>query len=130
MEWRVLHVDGHYMLPRRRERLVPQCGNGRLQVGMLRELSILRGIEGPLQVVDVGGDLDSAGQQGGITADALEFRQAAESKIHFGDRTVHAVMLKLLQKARLQILRIDKSEQRALRISIGDDRSGRSEEHT
>ena len=124
MERRVLHVDGHHMFSRRRKRLVPQCGNGRLEVGMLRELSILQGIEGPLQAVDVGRDLDSAGQESCIAVRAFEFRQAAESKVHLGDRPVHAVMLKLLQEARLQILRIDKSEQRALRIGVRDGRSG------
>src|ERR1035437_10729867 len=111
------------MLPCRSERLLPQCGKGRLKVGMLRKLAIFRGIESAFQVVDVRRDLDSAGQEGGIAVRAFEFRQAAESKVYLGDRTVHPVMLKLLQETRLQILGIDKPEQGALRIGVGDDRA-------
>src|SRR5664280_3420015 len=90
---------------------------------MLRKLPILRGIEGAFQVVDVRRDLDPARQKCRITVRAFEFGQATQRKVYLGDGPVHPVVLKLLQETRLQILGIDKPEEGALRIGVGDDRA-------
>ena len=81
------------------------------------------GIEGALQVVDLGRNLDSARQAAlASPSTPLKFGKPLERKIHLGDGAVHAVMLQLLQEAGLQMLRLDQPEQRALGIGVGDDR--------
>ena len=119
---RVLHVDRHHVRARRRERRIVERGEHDVEVRRGRDLTVLRGVEGALQVVDAGADLHAALQVGGA-ADAAKRRQGAQSEIHFRRRSRAAIVSHPYEEAGIELDRIDESEEGVLRIDARNDRA-------
>src|SRR5215217_572009 len=58
--WGKLHVYGHHVFAGGRERWISDRGNVDVDIRRRRKLTVLTGIEGALEVVDFGTDVDAA----------------------------------------------------------------------
>src|SRR5258708_7520560 len=98
--------------------------NGDIEIGRFREIAILGGVEGALEVVYFGADVDAAGESleedfGRI--ERRESRKPAESKIDFGDRAVGTKILDAVGEGRVELGRIEELKKSALGVDAGDD---------
>src|SRR5438477_739963 len=96
---------------------------------MLGKLPVLGFIKRALEIINLGADMDAAGERSAIAAGFLqggEFRQATEREVDFGHGAHRAVMLQLDDEVGRQVYRIYQLEKRASRIGVGNDRLSRN----
>src|SRR5438132_2133754 len=92
---------------------------------MLRKVAVLGFIKSAFQVINFWPDMNASAKS--IAFAILQRRkvgQRGQGKIHLGHCTRHAVMLELHDEIGSKIRWINKLEQGALGISIGDDGPG------
>src|SRR2546421_10976924 len=84
-----LHAGREDVFAFGRELRIENRGNDDVEIGRWREFAVLGGVKGALEIIDVGANVDAAGERfeeafGGI--ERGESGKAAESEIDFGDR--------------------------------------------
>ena len=92
-------------------------GKATSRYGASRDLAVLRGVEGALEVVDAGADVHAAAFR--AAASPVTPRNAGSARkreVQLGDRPDRAVVTDPGQKIRLQIDGVDQSQERAPRI--------------
>src|SRR5208282_388842 len=119
---RVLHVDGHHMLPSRRERRMRKRRNRNLKIWIARKGAVLRCVEGPLQVIDLRADLDTAAEQVAVALglEPGELRKRGQREIDFRDRPLATVVLDFLNEVGREVSGIDQTHQRAFGVGVRD----------
>ena len=84
---RELHVDGHDVLPGRRQRSIENRRNGNIEIRRAGKFAVLRIVEGALEIIDAGADVDAAGESGVARRQeffsAVKVGQRVESDIEF-----------------------------------------------
>ena len=91
-----LRDDGHHVLAVRGERGVGEGRDRDVAVRMRREVAVLGGVVGALEVVDLGADVDPARERarggGSRGLQGRELGQAGQGQIHLRDRARRAVV--------------------------------------
>src|SRR5258706_16393899 len=91
---RVLHVNRHYVLAVGRERGIGQGRNSGFEIGLMREIAVLRFVESAFEIVDLGTDVNASFEGGPVSVfQSGESWQGGEGEVDFRDRAVAAVML-------------------------------------
>src|SRR5215831_15083596 len=86
------------------KRWIGQRWDRDLQIRLSREIAVLRFVERAFEVVDLVADVNSAAQCAGLAiVKRREVRQAGEREIHFGYRSVSAVVLQFLHEVRREV---------------------------
>ena len=111
---RVLHEARHDVVAGRRHVTIDHRGEDRIDVGALREASVLRVVVGALDVVDARAERDRAPMQGAVARQAGELRQFREREIHLARGTADAEVADGLQELVRQVLRFEELQEAAL----------------
>ena len=87
---RELHVDGHDVLAGGGERGVVKGGNGNVEIGRGGKFAVFGMVEGALEIIDAGADVDAAGERRRRHrrrwnfSSAVKFGRRVEREIQFG----------------------------------------------
>src|SRR5437588_5351669 len=123
-----LHVNREHMFAVGRERRIENRGNGGIQVRRFGNLTVLRIVEGALQVVNVRPNVNAAGEGSQCILVALErgkTGQTAKREIHLRHVALRAKILDAIREDRIELGRINEMKESAFRIDAGNDgRSG------
>src|SRR5579862_5690575 len=120
---RVLNVDRHHVLAFRSKRGIGQRWNRRLQIRLSREVSVLRLVKRPLQIIDLVADVNASLERSVVAAlQGAELRQRRKCQVNFRYAAIPTIVLQLLYEVRRKMCGIGELEQRAFRIGIGNDR--------
>src|SRR5580693_1843601 len=113
-----LHVDGHDVLPCRRECGIEDCRNRNIEIGRGRKFAVFGGVESAFEIVDAWADVDAAAQRGAISGllERGEGGQAVEREIQFCGGSLRAEMLHLNDEAWRQVNRVEKAKQSTSRV--------------
>ena len=117
-----LHAGGEDVPSFGREFGIENRGNDDVEIGRWREFAILGGVKGALEIIDVGADVDAAGERFEKTLFRIEggeSGEAAESEINFGDRAIRPEILEAIGEGGVELGRIDEMEKSAFRIQAG-----------
>src|SRR6266851_4801264 len=124
LEWRELNIGGKDVLAVRSQRRIENRGDGDVEPGGFREIAVLGGIEGALEVVDFGADVDAAGEGFEINfafGKSGKSRQTSESEIDLGDGAIGAEMFDAVGKGGIELRGIEEMKEGALGIDARDD---------
>jgi hypothetical protein len=106
-------------LPARRERAVMHRGYVDLERRVRRDLAVLRGIEGMLQVDQIRGDDEAFSRE--CCGQPRELGQAVEREMQLGRHALGAEVPHAMHEAGLEMPSAEQLEQRALGIRVADD---------
>src|SRR5947207_12089931 len=117
-----LHAGGKDVFAFGREFRIENRRNDDVEIGRWRKFSVLGGVEGALEIINIGADVDAAGESFQKTLRGIkrgESGKAAESEIDFGDGAIRPEILEAIGKGGVELGRIDEMEKSAFRIQAG-----------
>ena len=124
LEGRKLRRDRHHVMAGGRKRWIGDGGDGNIQDGMSRELSVLGGVKSPFQVIQLRADVDAACQRRACrvpsTLERDERRHARQRQVHLGHGSLAPVVLHLDHEAGVEVRGIEQAQESSPRVGIGD----------
>ena len=116
---RELHIRGEDMFAVRSKRGIENGGNRDVQPGGAGEFAVFGGVESALEIVDFRTDVNPAREGFERTRRGIERgenRQAAESKIDFGDVAIGAKVLDAIGESGIELRSINEMEESAVGV--------------
>ncbi len=104
------------------ERGIEEGGNGDVEIGGGGKFAVLGGVEGALEVIDFGADVDTAGErfEEAVGSDGFgergEIGEIAEGEVNFGDGAVAAEIFDALGESGIELRRVEEMEECALGV--------------
>src|SRR5271163_1641391 len=113
------------MLAGRSKRWIRKSGKRNFNIGIAREVAVLRLVKGALKVIDLGTDLNSPLKQVAIPfcLERGEFRKCRKREINFCDCSRGPVVLDFLNEVRREVRRIDQAHERTFGIGVRNNGS-------
>src|SRR5690348_1477886 len=122
-EGRKLDVSGEDVLAVRSERRIENRRKGDVQIRRGGKLAVFGGIEGALEIIEIGPDVNAAGESFESVFGIFERRkcwQAVQCEIDFGDGAIGADVANAKSKSGIELRRIEEFEEGALGVDAGD----------
>src|SRR5260370_5273372 len=129
-ERRELYIGGEDVPAFGSEGGIKERGNRDVEIGRRGKFAVLGGVEGALEIIGFGADVDAAGKRfdkavgGDGVRERGKGREIAESEVDFGDGAVRAKIFDAQCEGGMELRRIDELEKGALGVEAGNDRIG------
>src|SRR5438552_15059774 len=104
-----LHAGGEDVPSFGREFGIENRGNDDVEIGRWRKFSVLGGVKGALEIINIGADVDAAGEWFRQTLGWIErgkSGETTESEIDFGDRAIRPEILEAIGEGGVELGRI------------------------